>query len=174
MRLFIKCHTIYLIIMMFLLMTSFTLIHKFFVSVTEVELNKEEKSVQIITRLFIDDIEEVLEKRYNISKLYLGEEKENPLVDQYLTEYLTQKMSFVINGREVELTFIGKEYEDDLMICYLEIQKIRSIKTIELKNEVLMDVFEEQQNIVHVKIEDERKSVILERQREQGMLKFSK
>jgi len=47
------------------------------------------------------------------------------------------------------------------------------LESLEISNQILMDLFEEQQNIVHVKKENNRKSLILEKRRDSGMLKFS-
>ncbi|WP_103071117.1 DUF6702 family protein [Aquimarina sediminis] len=164
-----------IIVFLFILSTclsSFTVVHKFYVSVTQVEYNKEQKSLQIISRIFIDDIEDLLKERYSES-IDLDESKKDPEVQKYLSAYLGQKLSFVVNGKKVPFTFIGKEYEEDLVICYLEIEDISSLDTIEVTNQVLMDLFDEQQNIIHVKKGDQRKSLILEKERDIGMLKFS-
>ncbi|MEW7291011.1 DUF6702 family protein [Aquimarina sp. 2304DJ70-9] len=163
-------------LLLFLIGLSITLssfvTHKFYVSVTQVDYNKEEQSLQIISRIFIDDIEEILKERYD-SSIILDPTKEASEVDEFIKKYLTQKLEFIVNNEEVSFTFIGKEYEDDLMICYLEIENITSLETIQISNQVLMDLFEEQQNIVHVKKEKQRKSLILEKGRDKGMLKFS-
>ena len=146
--------------------------HKFYVSVTQVEYNKGQQSLQIITRVFIDDIEEVLRQRYD-AKIQLEPNAESPNVDEYLEKYFDQKITFIINGEEKPFVFLGKEYEDDLILLYLEIENINSLETFEISNQVLMDLFEEQQNIIHVKNENIRKSLILEKRRDTGMLKFS-
>lgn len=155
------------------LTSSFTVAHKFYVSVTQVEYNKDQNSLQVMSRIFIDDIEALIKERYDVS-VVLDKDKEDPEVDKYLDTYLHQKLTFVVNQKEVSFTFLGKEYENDLIICYLEIENITSLDTIEITNKVLMDLFEEQQNIVHVKKGNNRKSLILEKEREIGMLKFSK
>ncbi len=154
-------------------LSSFTAIHKFYVSVTEVEYNTNNKSLQIITRVFVDDIEDLLQERYSQS-IHLDEDDETVNVNSYLQEYLKEKLVFLVNETEMTFTFIGKEYEDDLILCYLEIENISSLQTIEITNKVLMDLFEGQQNIVHVKDGKKRKSLILEKGRDTGMLKFSK
>ena len=59
------------------------------------------------------------------------------------------------------------------MICFIEIENLKGLKSIEVTNELLMDMFEEQQNIVHVKKDEDRKSLILEKGKDTGMLKFS-
>lgn len=153
-------------------LSSFKTAHKFYVSVTQVDYNKEQQSLQIISRIFIDDIEDLLKERYDAS-INLDKGEESPGVDKNLVAYLNQKLQFIVNGKEVSFTFLGKEYEDDLIICYLEIENITSLKTIEISNQVLMDLFEEQQNIVHVKKGNQRKSLILEKEKGIGMLKFS-
>ncbi len=163
-------------LLLFLVGLSITLssfvTHKFYVSVTQVDYNEEEQSLQIISRIFIDDIEEILKERYDDS-IILDPTKETSEVDEYIKKYLTQKLEFIVNNEEVSFVFIGKEYEDDLMICYLEIENITSLETIQISNQILMDLFEEQQNIVHVKKGKQRKSLILEHGRDKGMLKFS-
>ncbi|MBG6128560.1 hypothetical protein IWQ47_000750 [Aquimarina sp. EL_43] len=153
-------------------LSSFTTAHKFYVSVTQVDYNAKQQSLQIVSRVFVDDIEELLKVRYDEST-NLDKDEESLRVDKNLATYLGQKLQFVVNGEEVSFTFLGKEYEDDLIICYLEIENITSLNTIEITNQVLMDLFEEQQNIVHVKKGNQRKSLILEKEKALGMLKFS-
>ncbi|WP_108802342.1 DUF6702 family protein [Aquimarina sp. Aq107] len=153
-------------------LSSFTVLHKFYVSVTQIEYIEEQKSLQIISRIFIDDIEEVLKKRYD-ETIELVSDKQEEKVDQYLTTYLKQKLSITVNGEEVFFDFIGKEYDNDLVLCYLEVKNIESLRTIVVSNQVLMDFFDDQQNIIHVKKQKKRKSLILEKEKDQGMLKFS-
>ncbi|WP_024768996.1 DUF6702 family protein [Aquimarina macrocephali] len=153
-------------------LSSFKTAHKFYVSVTQVDYNEKQQSLQIVSRVFVDDIEELLKVRYDEST-NLDKDEESPGVDKNLTIYLNQKLQFVVNGEKVSFTFLGKEYEDDLIICYLEIENVTSLHTIEITNQVLMDLFEEQQNIVHVKKGNQRKSLILEKEKDLGMLKFS-
>ncbi len=145
--------------------------HKFYVSVTQVDYNEEEQSLQIISRVFIDDIEELLRERYD-DNITLDPQEETAEVDQYLKQYFDQKLEFVINQKEASFVFLGKEYEDDLVICYLEIENISTLKTIQVSNQVLMDLFEEQQNIVHIKKGSDRKSLILEKGKNEGVLNF--
>ncbi len=158
--------------MLLIFISSFNTLHKFYVSVTQIEYNEEQKSLQIISRIFIDDIEEVLKKRYD-ENIELVSEKQEAKVDQYLSTYLNQKLAISVNGKEVFFSFIGKEYDNDLVLCYLEIENVTSLQTISVSNQVLMDFFDEQQNIVHVKKRKKRKSLILEKEKDKGMLKFS-
>ena len=155
-----------------LVMFSFTAVHKFYVSVTQIEYVEEKGALQIITRIFIDDIEDLLQTRYD-KAITLSPTKDSKMIDLYLEKYFNQKFKVKVNGKSLTYNFLGKKYEEDLMICFIEIENLKDLKSIEVTNEILMDLFEEQQNIVHVKKDDDRKSVILEKGKDTGMLKFS-
>lgn len=154
-------------------LSSFTVLHKFYVSVMQIEYNESQKSLQIISRVFIDDFEEVLKERYDNS-VEIAVDKESEKNDDYIKKYLSQKIKLFIDGEEVSFTYLGKEYEDDLMLCYLEIENVEGFNEIEVSNQVLMDLYEEQQNIIHVKKDNLRKSLILEKGKDRGVLKFGK
>lgn len=145
--------------------------HKFYVSVSEVEYVKEKNSVQIITRLFVDDLERVLRNRYN-NQLTLSAKNEAPNVKGFLELYLKDKLQIKINGQESQFEFIGKEHETDIVYCYLEIKNIKEIKSFEITNKLLFDGFEDQQNIVKTSINSQSKSFILTIHNDKGMLKF--
>lgn len=149
---------------------SFNKLHKFYVSVSEVTYVQEEKSVQIITRLFIDDTEDIIEERYE-QKVLFGE-GETKASQYYLEKYFKKKFNVSINGEKQQLDFLGKEIEDDMLICYIEIPNIEAIKSIEIQNQLLFDLTEEQQNIVHFDIYGKKKSKALRTQNDKGMLNF--
>ena len=48
-----------------------------------------------------------------------------------------------------------------MIVAYLELEDIPTFKSIELKNTILFDLFEKQQNIIHLKKGPNRKSFIL-------------
>lgn len=165
-----KSFKLYLLILLVPLMTAAG-IHKFYVSVTNMEYAEEQRALQITTRIFIDDIEEVLKARYDV-KAELDTEKEIKESDELIGKYLAAKIVIHINGEQKSFTYLGKEYSDDLMVCYMEITNIdlAGIRSIEIKNDVLTELFEEQQNVVHLKMGSKKKSFILVRENNKGML----
>ena len=146
--------------------------HKFYVSVTVVEYIEEKQTVQIITKLFIDDIERLIRERYD-EKITLAEKNEPEIIDYYVDRYLKEKLTININNSPVILNFIGKEYEDDIMVCYLEIEEVSSLNEFEIENKVFFELFEDQQNIVRTKIKGKNKSFILIKENSKGMLNFN-
>lgn len=146
--------------------------HKFYVSITKIEYVQEKASLQIISKIFIDDIEDVLQQRYD-PNVSLATPKETKKEFEFIKKYLSQKIQIKVNGKPVEFTFIGKEYDTDIMKVYLEIENISSLKSLEISNEILMELFEEQQNIIHFKSNDTRRSLILDKDNPKGMLNFN-
>lgn len=155
--------------MIILPLLSFTVAHKYYVSVTEIEYVEDKQSVQIISRVFIDDFEKLLRERYN-EKITLAVENEMETVDVYIQKYLKEKFRIEINDQKADINFLGKEYEDDIMLCYLEIENIRLISRIQVINQVLFDVFPDQQNIVRLKINSTNKSILLNKENDKGLL----
>jgi hypothetical protein len=145
--------------------------HEFYLSVTEIEYNNEKQSLQIITRVFIDDFEDVLNERYG-ADLQLSEEAEEGAVAENISKYLKQKIRLQVNGEELQLNYLGKEYDADQLILYIEVEDLAPFKKIEVTNEILTDLFDDQKNVVHVKVNDKTKSLLLMRQQETEKLTF--
>ncbi|GAA4290182.1 DUF6702 family protein [Aestuariibaculum suncheonense] len=153
-------------------LSAFTADHKYYISVTQIDYVEDKQSVQIISRIFIDDFEKLLRERYDENITLAGQE-ESASVDVYMDKYLKEKLMIKINGKPENLKFIGKAYDVDIVKCYLEIEKVKHIESIEISNEVLFDVFSEQQNIVKTNINSKQKSVILFPQKSNVLLKFN-
>lgn len=161
----------YLIIPLFVVVLSAFTLHKYYVSVTQVEYVKEKKAVQITTRIFIDDFEKLLRERFDAT-ITLASNKDEKHIDKYIETYIKSKLKISINGKTVDYTFLGKEYDEDIVQCFLEIKNIENIQTFEITNKVLFDQFEEQKNVVRTYINSKHKSFILIPQNDKGMLNF--
>lgn len=145
--------------------------HKFYVSVTEVEYNQNQSSLQIISRVFTDDMEKLLQTRY-LKDLYLARESEHDQADVYLEEYLSQKLKITVDGTSYPHTFLGKQYDNDLLILYIEVEDVKAVSQIYVKNQILTDLFPGQKNVVHVEVGDKTRSLLLNRDRDSGLLNF--
>ncbi|TGV03212.1 DUF6702 family protein [Flavivirga rizhaonensis] len=165
---FIKPFLFFLIIPLF----AFASLHKYYISVTQIDFIKEKQSVQIITRVFIDDYESLLRNRYDES-ITLAIKDEPKTTDIYIEKYLNESIKIKINNKEANLIFIGKEYDQDIIRCYLEIEGVTHIKSFEISNKTLFDLFEDQQNIIKTKINSKQKSFILTPKKDNALLKFN-
>ncbi|MER3318709.1 MAG: hypothetical protein RIB79_10505 [Allomuricauda sp.] len=154
-----------------LLFLSFSSVHKFYVSVTNIVYSEEDSAFQITSRVFIDDLDKLLQERYGI-EAKLATPKESQIAKEYIEKYFRSKFVVELDGKVVPYNFLGKKYDTDVVICYLEIPnvKLSEVKTMSVQNEVLTDLFDEQQNVVHVKWNGNKKSFVLIRENNKGML----
>lgn len=146
------------------------LMHKFYVSVTNIEYSEKSQSFQIISRIFIDDLDLLLKERYGI-EAKLNTEAEAKVANEYIARYFDAKFLLSVNGEQRQVTFLGKRYEDDLILCFLELEFPKEeIEEVSIQNDVLTDLFDEQKNLVHLKILGQKKSFVLIRENNKGML----
>ena len=120
-----------IIILLLVPLLAFTT-HKYYLSLTQIEYNENEKSLQVIINVFMDDIELALNKDYSID-LNLTTKKEPKNVDQYFKKYLKEKLSFKYKDNDLTFNYLGKEYEGDLVYFYLEIKNINTPTSLELR-----------------------------------------
>jgi len=161
----------YIILVSLFALFSFSAVHKYYVSITQIEYVKDKQSVQIISRIFVDDIEKLVRQRYD-KNVTLNDGQDELIIDGYIKKYLSEKIYISINGAPSILKFIGKEYDDDIMRCFLEIENVSSIKSFEIQNKVLFDIFDDQKNIVRNNINGKNKTFVLIPQKDKGLLNF--
>lgn len=149
---------------------AFTM-HKYYVSLCEIEYLKEKQSIQITLGVFIEDLEFTLNKNSG-KQLNLGSKIEVENIDDYYKKYLNEHLLISINGKNQPYKFIGKEYDGDIVRFYLEINNIKELKSIEVTNNILINEFDNQKNIVKIKVKDFNKTFYLNKSNDKSLLKF--
>ncbi len=126
-------------------------LHEFHVSKCMVEYNEAEQALQISLHVFIDDFEEAL-RRQGKDKLFICTKKEVAEASTYIAEYLAQHFRLTVDGKPVSFEFLGKEISNDLagMWCYLEITGVKKMATLGIENDILLEVFDDQKNLVNI------------------------
>ena len=160
----------YLIILLILPLVAFTL-HKYYISLCEIEYNDEQRSLQITMGMFIDDLEFTLNKNHN-STLNLATDNEVENIDEYYNNYLNEHFKVIVNSESKGFEYIGKEYDDDIVRFYLEITNIQELKSIEVINNSLFKYFKNQQNIIKIKAFNKNKTFYLTPNNDKGLLNY--
>lgn len=145
--------------------------HKYYLSLTEIQYNQEKESLEIIINVFMDDIELALNKDYDIN-LQLTTKQELKNSDEYFEKYLKDKLHFKLQDQDLSFKYLGKEYEGDLVFFYLEISDVAAPQPLEVHNTILVQYFDDQQNVVKLKVGKKRKSEILNKKNDKALLKF--
>lgn len=151
------------------MLTSMTT-HKFYVGIYQINHDAKKKMIQVTARIFVDDINDALEKKFH-KKTYIGEKNESTEDENLLKKYLSEKFLLKVNGEKKLLTFLSKEMENNVLICYLNIREISKIKTLEVENSIITEIYDEQQNIIQANFNGEKKNLLLTSETIKGMLK---
>ena len=156
--------------LIFLTTTSFT-VHKFFVALYQVNYVRQKKMLQITARIFVDDLNAAIGKKYT-KKVNLGSEKETGEDLILLKKYLSEKLVIKVNGQTKSMLFLSKELEGDILICYLSVKDISKINAIETYNSMIVEGNNEQQNIMHFNVNGVKNSILFTESTSKGMLKY--
>ena len=157
------------------ILSSFILIqslfHPFYISLTEIKYNSKEKSLEISQKIFWDDLEVHLTEIYK-AKIDFLKPKDKAELDKKLKQYILQNNEIIVNGKKVDLYYLGYEIEEDATWFYLEAKQISVPLQVEIKNSILHQHFDSQQNIINFYLDKTPKSLILLKGKDRGKLTF--
>ncbi|MEY3405442.1 MAG: DUF6702 family protein [Cyclobacteriaceae bacterium] len=139
-------------------------LHPIHLSVTEVNYSEKDKTFQITSRIFIDDLELSVRALKKENELNLLEPDKGRKTDDLVSEYLIRHLKVKIDGKPVVLNYLGSEVEDVALICYIESPVIKKFRTIEVWNDVIQETHADQSNLVHVSYRGQIKSARLMRE----------
>ncbi|MGV9003159.1 DUF6702 family protein [Flavobacterium sp.] len=156
-------------LVLFLLFSSFVA-HKFYVGMFQIEFVAQKKEVQVTTRLFIDDLNKALEKKYH-KKTFISDRNESKEDEAFLKNYISEKFKIKINKEFKTYYFLSKEVENNVLICYFKIKDISKINSLEVENAIFTELYPEQQNIIQFNNNGSKSSLLLTDETTKGMLK---
>lgn len=156
----------------FLITTFSAFLHPLHVSVTEIKIDAKDKELEIITRIFLDDLEAAIRLERKQPNLDITQPGAGLSTDQLLNEYLIKKLGIKVDGKASKISFLGHEIEGDAVIVYAYVPGIKKIKEIEVTNTTVTELYEDQSNLVHVTREDKTKSMRLMRNQPTDKLQF--
>ena len=134
--------------------------HPLFISVTEIEHNAKEKTLEISCKIFTDDFEKTLRKHYS-GKVDLLNEKMKIPMGVMVNDYIQKHLVVNVDGKKANLQFIGFEQQEEGIISYFQVDAIPSVKNIRVFDDLLYDYNSQQMGIIHVTVNGNRKSTRL-------------
>ena len=127
--------------------------HKFHVSVAALEFNPKSQSVEVVLRVYADDLENALSQHAKRPiKLDPAKSKE---AGEVVMSYLRGQFELrTAAGKPVKFTWVGIEGQPeqmDMFWLYFEGKLPGGLAGAQLKNRVFCDLFDDQVNIVNAK-----------------------
>jgi hypothetical protein len=117
--------------------------HKYFISLTVIDLNKTDKIVEISIKLFTDDLVKTL-------KLPESSKIENNAGEMLLMNYLKKSFFLEIDGKKMEYKMVGVENDTDLTWVYLQIENTLPLKSITVTNTIFTETYTDQINLIYL------------------------
>ena len=150
----------WLIVGGFLLGDPAPVAHPIYVSVTEIEHNAKEKTLEISCKMFTDDFERVLAKNYQ-SKVDLINPPDKAAMDTLVKKYLFSHLSLKANGKPAVFSYLGFENIKEAVYGYIEVENVAVLNKTDISTNIMYDLFDDQINIIHVIIKGNHKSTKL-------------
>lgn len=157
-----------------LLCVTITLVswsHKFYVGIFQIEHNAGKQRLEITCRIFADDLDKALEKKFNGS-FHFSDGKADASETAKLQQYLKEKFSVKCDGVATNLEFKSTELENGVLLIYFTANKVKSPKTVWVKNTMLFDYMTSQQNIIQLKVGGKKQSLLLTIDENSGTAEF--
>ena len=147
-----------LLIIQILSLLSFTF-HDIHISKTEINYKTEKQALQLSVNMFIDDLELAVMQAGG-EKMNLFEKNEIITSDSLIASYIQDHLRITVDNNPVEYFYLGKELSDDLQAswCYLELEGLEAFDNIEIENDIMLELYDDQKNIVNVLINSKSKA----------------
>jgi hypothetical protein len=120
---------------------------------SDLEYHAPSQTLRLTIAIFIDDLELALRKQGQ-DKLFIGTEREKLGTDELILKYVQERFVIKLNHQPIVYQWVGKETERDLttLRIYLEVPKLVSFKNVSFENKILIEAFDDQKNIVELKL----------------------
>ncbi|MEM8889357.1 MAG: DUF6702 family protein [Bacteroidota bacterium] len=145
--------------------------HAFYVSIHDLSFDEEWGKFDIKIKIFTNDLEDALLKTGE-SRFLLNTEKEIQGADQAIAHYLQKKVKLRIGSTALNLIFNKKEYVEDATWIYLEAESGCKPPELYVSSKVLLELFDDQTNIIRLKMGEQRFIANLDKQLYQKEFSF--
>lgn len=145
--------------------------HPIFVSVTEIEHNKKDNTLEISCKIFTDDFEKTLRETYK-TKVDLLQPKDKAAMDRLVSDYVRKHLILTVDGKKAVLEFIGYEQDEEGVRSYYQANNIPSVKKLDITNNILFEYKKEQISIMHLNVNGKKQSTKLVNPEEKASFVF--
>ena len=104
-------------------------IHPYYVSTTEIDYRPDRSALQMTIRVFTDDWQLMLNTVYD-QDLRLDPDNDTAQTLTHSDHYLRKHLKLILNHTEVKPIFLGREYQDDQMVFYVEVAEVIALKNL--------------------------------------------
>ena len=142
-------------------------IHPIYISV--IEINSQDNNLEIVFKIFRDDLEDGIKN--NLGKnVSIDTQSKLELNNKIIQEYLNAVSSIKVNDEKKEFFFSDILLENERIKINAKISNNFSIDRIEIYNEILIDVFSNQKNVIFFNIYNQLNNDVLDKSKKKTVL----
>jgi hypothetical protein len=145
--------------------------HPIFVSVTEIEHNAKDKTLEISCKIFTDDFEKTLRSTYK-TYVDLLKPKDKNAMNKLVADYVQKHLLIKVDGKAVALQFLGYEQDEEGIVSYYQVNNIATLKKLDITDNILFEYKKEQISIIHTNVNGNKKSTKLVNPEEKYSFEF--
>ena len=134
--------------------------HPIYVSVTEIEHNLKDKTLEISCKIFTDDFEKALRAAYK-AHVDLLNPSEKAAMDKLVSDYVKKHLIINANGKVQELQYKGYEQIEEGIYSYYQVDNIPTVKSLAVTDNVLYEYQSQQISLLHITVDGKRQSTRL-------------
>lgn len=123
---------------------AFASAHKYFFGLTELSVNPNNQTIEVIHQFTAHDLENAIAqlKQEHFSP-------EHPKYDFYIKEYFNQHFQLTVGNEPLSLTWVGLELNKGKVLVYQEALFKNKLAGLVVKNDLLVDTYAKQVNTVN-------------------------
>ncbi len=132
--------------------------HPFHTSLTQMQYDAQRQTFEVSVRVFTDDFETALTKENGGKPVRLNNgQKQDKLIEQYIRKHFAVANA---DRKPTPITYVGYEQEADAQWVYLEMPYISKAQNVFIKQDLFIDLFPDQVNLVTIQLNQVKKTVV--------------
>lgn len=145
-------------------------LHPIHLSVTEIYTEEKSQNLAFSVTFFMDDFGTAAEYEKYAADINAGKMTVDDLILNHLEEHLTIKA----NGQPLAYELIDKETNFPSVTCQMRFKQAPDdLNSLEVKNTLLLDMFDDQKNMVNIRIPGKGEgTMILNRKKKKSSVSF--
>lgn len=132
-------------------------VHPLFVNVLEFNHNSKDNILEVSCKMYFDDFENALKASYKIP-VDITHPKDVKALEKMMFEYIQKHLQLKINGKAVQLQYVGYEKENEALWTYIQVNNVTAVKKLEISNNLMYELYNTQISIMHAAVGGVRKS----------------
>ncbi len=131
--------------------------HPLHVSVTEMNYEVGERTLEITVKIFTDDYETVLSQLYG-KRCDFSSPQYQSAMSQMVKQYIPEHLKIYLDGKKVNYYYLGHEIIDMGVNNYFQAEDVTPFTKVRIDTDILYSLYEDQSSVCHFIVAGKRQS----------------